>query len=102
MLLEALQFVYGRRLFSQWDDLPVKQEEGKNKAYRSITLDGKEIEFSEGFTDLHTQSYKKILEGTGYGIEETKPSIETVFTIRNSKAVGLKGEYHPILMKVKF
>lgn len=84
------------------DDLPVKQEEGKNKAYRSITLDGKEIEFSEGFTDLHTQSYKKILEGTGYGIEETKPSIETVFTIRNSKAVGLKGEYHPILMKVKF
>jgi UDP-N-acetyl-2-amino-2-deoxyglucuronate dehydrogenase len=84
------------------DDLPVKQEEGKNKAYRSITLDGKEIEFSEGFTDLHTQSYKNILEGTGYGIEETKPSIETVFTIRNSKAVGLKGEYHPILMKVKF
>jgi UDP-N-acetyl-2-amino-2-deoxyglucuronate dehydrogenase len=84
------------------DDLPVKQEEGKNKAYRSITLDGKEIEFSEGFTDLHTQSYKKILEGNGYGIEETKPSIETVFTIRNSKAVGLKGEYHPILKKVKF
>jgi UDP-N-acetyl-2-amino-2-deoxyglucuronate dehydrogenase len=84
------------------EDLPVKQEGEKNKAFRSIKLDGHEIEFSEGFADLHTESYKKILEGKGFRIEDVKPSIETVFTIRNSKPIGLKGEYHPELKRVKF
>jgi UDP-N-acetyl-2-amino-2-deoxyglucuronate dehydrogenase len=69
------------------------------KTFRSITLDGEEIEFSEGFTDLHTISYREILEGRGYGVEDAKPSIETVYEIRNSKPVGLKGEYHPFLKK---
>jgi UDP-N-acetyl-2-amino-2-deoxyglucuronate dehydrogenase len=84
------------------EDLPVKQEGEKNKAFRSIKLDGHEIEFSEGFSDLHTESYRKILEGKGFRIEDVKPSIETVFTIRNSKPIGLKGEYHPELKRVKF
>lgn len=69
------------------------------KTFRSITLDGEEIEFSEGFTDLHTISYREILEGRGYGVEDAKPSIETVYEIRNSKPVGLKGDYHPFLKK---
>lgn len=68
-----------------------------DKTFRSITIDGEEIEFSEGFTDLHTISYKEILEGRGFGIDESKASIETVYEIRNSAPVGLKGEYHPFL-----
>ncbi len=69
--------------------------------FRSITLDGEEIEFSEGFTDLHTLSYKEILEGRGFRIDEAKPSIETVYEIRRSAPVGIKGEYHPFLSKFK-
>ena len=71
------------------------------KTYRSITLDGEEIEFSEGFTDLHTVSYKEILEGRGFRIEDAKPSIEAVYEIRRSAPIGLKGEYHPYLSKFK-
>ncbi len=75
------------------NDLPDKSQ----KSYRSILLDDKEFEFSEGFGDLHTLSYKEILNGVGFGINEAKPSIETVYEIRNSNPVGLKGEYHPFL-----
>lgn len=72
-----------------------------DKTYRSISIDGEEIEFSEGFTDLHTISYKEILEGRGYGVEDAKSSVETVYEIRNSIPAGLKGEYHPLLKKIK-
>ncbi|MCI0450094.1 MAG: Gfo/Idh/MocA family oxidoreductase [Chlorobi bacterium] len=70
------------------------------KTYRSITINGEEIEFSEGFTDLHTISYKEILEGKGFSIDETKPSIEAVYEIRNSIPIGLKDDYHPFLKKL--
>ena len=65
------------------------------RTYRSIKVEGKEIEFSDGFTDLHTHSYEEILAGNGFGLQEAKPSIEIVHEIRNSTPVGLKGEYHP-------
>jgi len=68
--------------------------------YRSITVDGKEIEFSGGFTDLHTRSYEEILKGNGFGLDEAYGSINTVSTIRNSDPIGLKGEYHPFCKKV--
>jgi len=55
------------------------------KAFRSITVDGEEVEFSDGFTDLHTESYKQILNGNGFGINEAIPSLELVHQIRNSK-----------------
>ena len=58
-------------------------------------MEGKEIEFSGGFTDLHTRSYKEILAGNGFGLQEAKPSIDIVHEIRNANPVGLKGEYHP-------
>ncbi|MBI9033179.1 MAG: Gfo/Idh/MocA family oxidoreductase [Bacteroidales bacterium] len=63
--------------------------------FRSITVDGEEIEFSGGFTDLHTQSYQKIIEGEGFGIEESRQSIQIVHAIRNTKPLGLHGDYHP-------
>jgi len=59
-------------------------------------MDGEEIEFSGGFTDLHTASYQHILEGKGFGIYDSKHAIETVYTIRNYTPIGLKGEYHPM------
>ena len=62
-------------------DLPHKEW----KAFRSITVDGKEIEFSDGFFDLHTKSYEKILNGDGFGLDDAIPSLELVHQIRNSK-----------------
>jgi UDP-N-acetyl-2-amino-2-deoxyglucuronate dehydrogenase len=63
--------------------------------YRSIKVDDEEIEFSGGFTDLHTRSYEEILNGNGFGLDEAYGSINTVSTIRNSDPIGLKGDYHP-------
>ncbi|RLD58697.1 MAG: oxidoreductase [Bacteroidetes bacterium] len=83
------------------DNLPEEVKKSGQKTFRSITIDGKEIEFSGGFTDLHTETYKEILKGNGFGLDDARPSIETVFTIRNSKPVGLKGEYHPFLKSIK-
>jgi len=82
------------------DNLPDEVKKSGQKTFRSITIDGKEIEFSGGFTDLHTETYKEILKGNGFGLDDARPSIETVFTIRNSKPVGLKGDYHPFLKSI--
>lgn len=79
--------------------LPDDIKQKGQRTYRSITVEGEEIEFSGGFTDLHTQSYEAILDGKGFGIEQAKTSIQTVFDIRNSKPVGLKGDYHPFAKK---
>ncbi len=83
-----------------YNDLPLKVKEQGKRTYRSIMMDNHEIEFSEGFTDLHTQTYKEILAGKGFGLKEARPSIETVFDIRNASPVGLKGEYHEMCKKI--
>lgn len=79
------------------NDLPETARERGQRTYRSITLDGEEIEFSEGFTDLHTHSYQEILAGRGFSLEENRVAIETVSTIRQITPVGLTGDYHPFL-----
>jgi len=79
--------------------LPKEIIEKGQRTYRSITIDGEELEFSGGFTDLHTTSYKEILKGNGYGIEDARQAIDIVYKIRNSKPVGLKGDYHPFAKK---
>ena len=68
--------------------------------YRSITINGEEIEFSGGFTDLHSKSYEEILKGNGFGLDEAYGSINTVSAIRNLDPIGLKGEYHPFCRKI--
>ena len=83
-----------------YSDIPIKFKESGKRTYRSITVDGEEIEFSEGFADLHTLTYKEILAGRGFGLKEARQSVETAFTIRNSKPVGLQGDYHPILKTI--
>jgi len=83
-----------------YEDIPTQIKEAGQRTFRSITIDGEEIEFSGGFTDLHTVSYKNILEGKGYGLEAARKSIQTVYTIRNTEPIGLTGDYHPIIKKI--
>lgn len=83
------------------EDLPVKPEPGKPMTYRSITVDGQEVEFSEGFGDLHTESYKKILAGEGFTTKDVFTSVKIVSDIRRAEPIGLKSDYHPILKKIK-
>lgn len=78
-------------------DLP-EEAKGKKTTYRSIQIDGEEIEFTEGFTDLHTKVYQNILDGKGYGIDDARNSIEIVYEIRNSAVTNKKENYHPILL----
>ncbi len=81
-------------------DLPAEvRQEGKT-TYRSITVDGEEVEFSGGFTDLHTVVYRDILAGRGYGIRDARPSIELCYRIRHAKpTMGSEREVHPFLKK---
>jgi UDP-N-acetyl-2-amino-2-deoxyglucuronate dehydrogenase len=83
------------------NDLPKIAKEKNQPTYRSITVAGEELEFSGGFTDLHTVSYNHILEGKGFRLSDAKQSIQTVYTIRNSNAIGLRGDYHPFLKNFK-
>ena len=78
------------------DCLPANAVEGEKRTYRTLSVDGDEIEFSKGFTELHTLSYQKILSGEGFRISEARPCIEMVSQIRNSVPIGLKGDYHPL------
>ncbi|MGB3290140.1 MAG: Gfo/Idh/MocA family oxidoreductase [Burkholderiaceae bacterium] len=82
-----------------YKDVPAAQQEQGQRTYRSITVDGEEIEFSGGFTDLHTRSYEEILAGRGFGLEENRVAIETVSTIRDAVVAPLTGDYHPFLKK---
>ena len=83
------------------NDLPKEAKQNNQRTFRSITIEGKELEFSGGFTNLHTTSYEQILEGKGFGIIDASPSIVLVHQIRNMRAVGLLGDYHPILNDIK-
>ncbi|MBR1244208.1 Gfo/Idh/MocA family oxidoreductase [Bradyrhizobium sp. AUGA SZCCT0274] len=75
------------------NDLPAEIQ-GKKTTYRSITVDGEEVEFSEGFTDLHTRSYEEIVAGRGFGLDEVRPSIDIVSTFRNAP-ISSRHERHP-------
>lgn len=82
------------------EHLPTEQIEKGQRTYRSIKIGGEEIEFSEGFTDLHTESYKQILDGKGFNISEARNSIEMVHHIRNAKISILENDYHPFCKKI--
>lgn len=93
-----LEFEKGRvRWFLSIDYklLPDQVKEQGKRTYRSIVLDGEEIEFSEGFHALHTSSYMHILQGKGFDLEHCRPAIETVYEIRHAQPRGLQGDFHP-------
>lgn len=79
--------------------LPERTPLGQS-TYRSITVDGEEIEFSGGFTDLHTASYQHILDGKGFGLDVVRPSIELVSGIRTAPIDPRKGDRHPDLNRI--
>jgi len=81
------------------DDRPRECKESGQAAFRSITVDGEEVEFSGGFTDLHARVYEQILAGGGYGIEDARPSITLVNDIRHADVVTAGAGAHPILAK---
>ena len=81
--------------------LPENALKGEKMTYRSITIAGDELEFSKGFTDLHTQSYARILAGNGYGVAENRAAIETVETIRGGKIVSSPSAAHDLLSKLE-
>ena len=78
------------------EDLPARAVADKKPTYRSLTLDGDEFEFSEGFGDLHTEVYRNILAGRGFGIEDARSSINLVYELRNAKETrGNSHQMHP-------
>jgi UDP-N-acetyl-2-amino-2-deoxyglucuronate dehydrogenase len=79
-----------------YDVLPNEIKAKGQRTYRSITIEGEELEFSGGFTDLHTRVYEGVLDGNGYGLEDARQAIEIVHDIRNANPVGLKGDFHPM------
>jgi UDP-N-acetyl-2-amino-2-deoxyglucuronate dehydrogenase len=78
-------------------DVPAPARAAGRRTYRSITVDGREIEFSEGFTDLHTLSYREILAGRGFGAGESRQAIEAVAGIRGTPPHVPLADAHPAL-----
>jgi UDP-N-acetyl-2-amino-2-deoxyglucuronate dehydrogenase len=79
------------------ENIPKECKEKGQRTFRSIRIDGEEIEFSEGFTDLHTKLYQEILEGRGFGMNDARPSIQLAHDIRNTQPTGIKNNSHPFL-----
>ena len=74
----------------------IERNTAETKIKLTLNIDGEEFEFSAGFTELHTESYKQILAGNGFRISEARPCIETVAEIRHAEPIGLVGDYHPL------
>ncbi|MBQ7550702.1 MAG: Gfo/Idh/MocA family oxidoreductase [Bacteroidales bacterium] len=83
------------------DFVPTDIRAAGKTTYRSILVDNEEVEFSEGFTDLHTVAYKKILAGEGFTLKDAYNYVDICQTIRNTDAIGILNDYHPFLQKLK-
>jgi UDP-N-acetyl-2-amino-2-deoxyglucuronate dehydrogenase len=82
------------------EHLPEEQQQKGQRTFRSIKIDGGEVEFSKGFTDLHTESYKHILNQGGFGLNDARHSIEMVYDIRNAALAPITADYHPFCKKI--
>jgi len=83
------------------EHLPLSIQEQGKRTYRSLTIDEKSFDFSEGFNDLHTLSYQKILDGEGFTLQEAYPYVSLCQQIRTAIPVGTTDDYHPFLQKMK-
>lgn len=81
------------------DTLPDEIKNDGQRTHRALSMDGNTIEFSNGFSELHTRSYSEILKGNGFSLEEARQAVETVFDIRRKSPIGLLGDYHPLCKK---
>lgn len=82
-------------------DVPAESRSAGQRTYRSITVDGEQIEFSGGFTDLHTQSYEKILAGEGFGLADSRAAIDTVAGIRSALPASTPVDVHPMVAALR-
>lgn len=82
-------------------DIPATIFQNGQRTYRSITVNGEELEFSGGFADLHTRSYQEILAGRGFGLAENRVAVETVAHIRSARPEMKTGECHPFCRKMR-
>lgn len=78
------------------DTLPADSKAAGKRTFRSLSMEGREIEFSDGFTELHTDSYRKIIAGEGFGLKDARNAVQIVHDIRHATPLGLKGDYHPL------
>lgn len=79
------------------DTIPTDVIAAGKRTFRSLSIDGESFEFSEGFTELHTESYRRILNGEGFELEEARNAIQIVHDIRKQTPVGATGDYHPFV-----
>ena len=77
--------------------LPESVRSKGQRTFRSIRVDGDEVEFSEGFADLHTATYRDVLSGGGFGMAESRPAIQLVHDIRHAELRPDRGELHPFV-----
>jgi UDP-N-acetyl-2-amino-2-deoxyglucuronate dehydrogenase len=77
------------------DTIPTNVREAGKRTFRSLSINGESFEFSDGFTELHTNSYRKILKGEGFRLMEARTAIEIVHSIRTQTLSSFKGDYHP-------
>ncbi len=80
-----------------YNDIPEAVKKENKRTFRAITVDGEEVEFSEGFGNLHTRSYEEILKGNGFGLDAALPSIQVTHDIREAAIAAPKGDYHPFI-----
>ena len=96
-------FIELERARVQWylsidsNDLPEEIQKKGQRTFRSLTINNEDIEFSSGFTDLHTEVYRETLAGNGFGLDDARPSIELVHQIRNAKTKSKNNNTHPFL-----
>ncbi|MEI6681281.1 MAG: Gfo/Idh/MocA family oxidoreductase [Bacteroidota bacterium] len=83
-----------------YHDIPEAIRSAGKRTYRSLRMGDQDIEFSDGFADLHTEVYRDIIAGKGFGLTDAKSSIDVVYQIRNATPAGLRGDYHPILQTI--
>jgi UDP-N-acetyl-2-amino-2-deoxyglucuronate dehydrogenase len=83
-------------------DLPFNATPGLKTTFRSLKIDGSELEFTEGFTDLHTRVYEHTLAGHGYGIDDTRAAIELTHRIRTAVVATTDGQRHPYLQRKQY
>lgn len=79
------------------DTIPADIIASGKRTYRSLSINGESFEFSEGFTELHTESYRRILKGEGFELEEARNAIQIVHDIRKQTPIGAVGDYHPFV-----
>lgn len=84
------------RWFLSVDRRDLPEAANKQTSYRSLVIDGETVDFSDGFTDLHTSSYQEIIAGRGFGLDEVRPSVEIVSEFRKNKPEPHRGERHPM------